>query len=100
MKVLVLYSIVILALTGCAISPVIGAVNITKWDGALGDSSVPESRVGEACAQSILGIVATGDASISAAKKNGGISKIAYVDHKTTNVLHLYGQYCTIVTGE
>ncbi|WP_108126371.1 TRL-like family protein [Saccharospirillum mangrovi] len=100
MKGIVLITLFVFVLTGCAISPVIGAVNVTKWDGAIGDSDVADSRTGEACAQSILGLVATGDASITAAKRDGGISRIAYIEHKTTNVLHFYGQYCTIVVGE
>jgi predicted nucleic acid-binding protein len=40
------------------------------------------------------------DASISAAAKNGGITKIATVDIKSTSILNLIVTYETIVTGE
>jgi hypothetical protein len=39
------------------------------------------SKTGEACAKSILGIVAFGDGSIEAAKKQGGIHEITSVSH-------------------
>src|SRR5690606_5032457 len=55
---------------------------------------------GEACASSSLGAVAQGDASIRAAAEKGGITKIAYVDSRSTNVFGIYAKYCTIVWGE
>lgn len=58
------------------------------------------SKRGEACASNILGIIATGDASIIAARANGGITKVATVDAYYSNILFLIGKYCTIVTGE
>lgn len=100
MKGIILATLVVFSLTGCAFAPVMGAINVTKWDGAIGDADVAADRTGESCAQSILGLAAFGDASITAAKNNGGISRIAYVDHRTTNVLYFFGQYCTIVVGE
>ncbi len=42
----------------------------------------------------------TGDASIHAAAREGGISKIAYVDSHSTSILGIYAKYCTIVWGE
>ena len=86
--------------TGCAVSPVSGAINVAKWDGAISNPGVATQKTGEACAQSILGLVAFGDASIETAKKNAGITKVATVDHQTTNILYFYGQYCTVVYGE
>ena len=92
----------IISMTGCAgtASPVMGAINIAKWDGWISNPAVASQKSGEACAQSILGVVAFGDASIETAKKNAGISKVATVDHRTTNILYLYGSYCTVVYGE
>lgn len=58
------------------------------------------NKRGEACATNILGIIAMGDASIIAARANGGITKVATVDSTYFNVLALFGKYCTIVTGE
>jgi len=91
---------VALVMTGCSVSPVAGAFNFAKWDGQIGNPNVSVQKSGEACARSILGIAAFGDASIEEAKRVGGIKKVATVDHRTTNVLYFYGEYCTIVYGE
>ena len=58
------------------------------------------SKVGEACATNILGIFASGDSSVAAAKKAGGIKTVSSVDVKTFNVFTAYGETCTIVRGE
>jgi hypothetical protein len=55
-------------------------------------------KVGKACARNILGVI-VGDASIDAAKKNGGITQIASVD-KEVSALLVYAEVCTIVTGK
>lgn len=57
-------------------------------------------KTGAATATSILGIVATGDASIEAAAKNGGITRIHHVDHHSKNILGFYSEFTTIVYGE
>ena len=41
-----------------------------------------------------------GDASIQAAAKSGGITRVATVDMKMTDILGLLQTYTTIVTGE
>ena len=87
-------------LAGCSFAPVNGAVNVAKWDGPISNPNVSIQKSGEACAHSVLGVVAFGDASIEAAKKNAGITKVATVDHRTLNVLYFYGGYCTVVYGE
>ena len=46
-----------------------------------------------------LGIIATGDASIDAAKKAGGITNVASVDHDSTSILGLFATFCTVVKG-
>ncbi len=59
------------------------------------------SKVGMAKATGYLGILFFNqDASIRAAAKNGGITKISTVDIKSTNVLNIIVTYETIVTGE
>ena len=90
----------LVSLSGCSISPVTGAVNVAKWDGAVSNPEVNVEKSGEACAHSVLGLVAFGDASLETAKKNAGITKVATVDHRTLNVLYFYGGYCTVVYGE
>ena len=57
-------------------------------------------KVGRACANTILGAIATGDASIETAKKNGNIRSVSTVDVESTNILFLYSTYCTVVTGK
>ena len=63
-------------------------------------SSEVGSKTGEATATSILGIFATGDASVAAAAKAGGITKIKTVDVKASNILTFYAKYTVVVTGE
>lgn len=59
------------------------------------------SKVGSADAQVFLKVLCFGgDASIRTAAKNGGITRISTVDMKHFDVLGIYGEYTTIVTGE
>lgn len=57
-------------------------------------------KTGSACATSILGLVATGDASIAAAMKAGGIKEVTAVDYSKKNILGFWAEFCTIVTGK
>ena len=58
-------------------------------------------RSGEACATGILGLVAFGDASIDAAKKNGQIKEVHSVEYKPTAVvLGAYFSACTVIHGQ
>jgi TRL (tRNA-associated locus)-like protein len=59
----------------------------------------PATKTGRACANSVLGIVASGDASIEAAKRAGNITTVHTVDFESTNVLFLYASFCTVVHG-
>jgi hypothetical protein len=89
-------------LSGCAMAGP-GLVTGGLYSGYTIGSSVGTGaggKTGEACAMSILGIVALGDGSIDAAKKAGGITTVATVDHKSFGILSLYGNVCTIVTGQ
>ncbi len=58
------------------------------------------TREGRACAQSILGLFSTGDASIEAAKAAGGIQEVSSVDHHSTSILGIVGEFCTIARGK
>jgi ABC-type sugar transport system substrate-binding protein len=58
------------------------------------------TKSGKAMSKSILGLVALGDASIDAACKNGGITKISHVDSHIMSVLGVYGEYTVTVYGE
>lgn len=94
-------SVAALSLSACQIvdSPMKGTIfNETKY-GNIATAETATTKEGKACGSSILGWVATGDASIAAAKANGGITKVTSVDHYAKNVLGIFGEWCTIVKG-
>jgi hypothetical protein len=57
-------------------------------------------KVGTAECQSILALVATGDASVQTAMNNAGITKIHHVDWEVENILGIIGKYKVTVYGE
>ena len=90
-----------LGLSGCQIvaSPLAGGIyNETKY-GDVATDEAGATKEGKACATSILGLVATGDASVHAAKAAGGVSKVGSVDHSAKNIVGVFGEWCTIVRG-
>ena len=58
------------------------------------------TKVGRSSATSVLGLVATGDAGVNEAAKQGGITKISHVDVQQKSILGLFGTYEVIVYGE
>lgn len=92
-------AIVGLATGGCmtVYSPAMGSI----WMDVKGPIDAGDkvgSKMGTACASSIAGMVATGDASIAAAAADGNITRIDSVDHHSTNMV-IFGKFCTIVRG-
>jgi len=88
-------------LAGCQIvaSPLAGVIfNETKY-GDTATNATGANKEGKACATSILGMVAKGDASITAAKANGGITTVSSVDHTAKNIVGVFGEWCTVVRG-
>jgi hypothetical protein len=87
-------------LSGCisVATPAIGVL-FTEVRGPVDGHGAIGSKEGKACAQSILGLVAQGDASIAAAAKAGGITNVTTVDHYTRNMLGVIGDFCTVVRG-
>ena len=63
-------------------------------------SNSGSTKVGTSSATSVLGIVATGDASIDAAAKSAGITKIHHVDEEGMSILGLFAKYTVYVYGE
>ena len=57
-------------------------------------------KVGTSTCTSVLTLFAWGDASIDAAMKNGGITKVHHVDWDVSNVLGIIGTYKLTVYGE
>ncbi|MGH7217284.1 MAG: TRL-like family protein [Nitrospiraceae bacterium] len=89
------------SLAACQIvySPMQGTTfNETKY-GNIATDEASATKEGKACGTSILGWFAQGDASIVAAKANGGITKVSSVDHYAKNILGIFGEWCTIVKG-
>jgi len=86
---------------GCASYLPMGVI-YTQVNGPAGAGGGPAAytKVGTAQAQSVLGLIATGDASIQAAVKNGNIKTIKYVDWHTENILGIIGKYTTTVYGD
>ena len=89
------------AFSGCAIAsgPVTAGITVDmKGPVAMGTAS-GQSKVGISEAWGII-IFASGDASISAAMKNGGITRVHHVDSESMNILGIYAKYTTNVYGE
>ena len=93
----------VLCLGGCMIveSPIRGVVGTEViWGDVAGKSAEPgTTKVGKACAESILGLIAHGDASVRAAKEAGGISEVTTIDHSARNFFGIVGEWCTLVRG-
>ena len=101
MKVIVGLVLVIGVVSGCATSMPLGVLHTElKLPVAVTDNSGKAAKVGRAQCTSMLGLVATGDASIDAAKRNGGITKIHYIDWEVKNTLGIMGTYTLVVYGE
>jgi hypothetical protein len=94
-------SVAAFSLAACQIvaSPLAGTTfNETKY-GNIATAETATTKEGKACATTILGAIAQGDASIVAAKAAGGITKVTSVDHYAKSILGIYGEWCTIVKG-
>ena len=88
-------------LSGCATTMPVGALYTeVQLPVTATEASGSASKVGTATCTSILSLLATGDCSINAAAKNGGITKIHHVDWQARNILGLYGEYHVSVHGD
>lgn len=88
--------------SGCAgvMTPAVGTIYSNTSAPIAATMASDYSKSGTASCSSILGMVATGDASITAAMRNGGITKIHHVDYNSTSILGLYAKMTTTVYGE
>ncbi len=96
----------VVGLSGCMIveAPIKGVLGTeVVWGdiatGESGSETKGTAKEGKACAESILGLLARGDASVRAAKQNGGITEVTSVDHSARNFLNIVGEWCTLVRG-
>jgi len=65
-----------------------------------GATATGSTKVGTASYNNILGILATGDASLDAAMRAGGITKLHHCDVQITNILGIIATYKLIAYGE
>ena len=92
--------------TGCLVAPVMPPPGLiyTDYKAPL-DHNVDATRLGgmrEGRAQSIsyVGLVAQGDASISAAARSANITTVHAVDYEYKNIVGIIQTYTTVVIGE
>lgn len=102
MKKLIFSGIVAAMFSSCAMvqSPAYATLYTDVKAGAMVTSNSLGKKVGTGEAQSILGIIATGDASIESAAKKAGISKVSHVDYQSKNILGIIATYTIFVYGE
>lgn len=102
MLVLVGIFVALFLISGCAsLYPIGGLYTGVKLPNNMGDGKdVSYTKIGKASANSILTLVATGDASLEKAIQNGGIKTVKYVDYHVDNFLGIYGTYTTTVYGD
>ncbi len=77
-----------------------GGIYTDVKSGVTATANTVGSKVGTAQATNILGIIATGDASINAAATSAGIKKISHVDQHQSSILGLFTKYEVFVYGE
>jgi hypothetical protein len=109
-KVLLLVALVAVCITmsGCGAVIAMGGGGIlyqdTKAPAAslayYGATTTQGMKTGSAQFTSILGILATGDASLDAAMRAGGLTKLHHVDTQVTSILGIISTYKVIVYGE
>lgn len=87
-------------LTGCVKSPVMGGIYTDIKDGMAITANAGSSKVGTAEVKGYVGVVALGDASIQAAAKSAGITRIHHVDYQAKSYVGVYNIYTIIVYGE
>ena len=99
-KHLLAVAVVGVSVSACVASPVAGSLYMNVKGPIAPTTATATDKQGTACASTILGLVASGDASVDAAKKKAGITEVSSVDHSSFNVLGIYGKFCSIVTGK
>jgi len=88
-------TLVVCVLSGCVYSHV-----LTPYDTDL-NKTVLGQKQGKAAMESVLWLIAWGDASTAAAAKQGGLTTVNHMDRETLFVLFgLYSKSTTIVYGD
>lgn len=105
MKIMKQLSLVaaITTLSGCAVvaGPVSNGFIVTNLKGpGHATTHVDAPKEGVGCATNVLGLFATGDASIETAKRSARITEVASVDYQSNSFLGLYARFCVLVRGK
>ncbi len=103
-------AVVVLSLNSCAlVGTLLGMSDGAEMKGSIytgytepvtATSNSVGYRVGTAKCVSVFGLFAGGDGGVSAAARNGNITKISHVDRKTVSVLGLFTTCTYYVYGE
>lgn len=100
MKKILAAAFAALLLAGCVKSPLAGALYTDVKDGLAVTGNAGSSKVGTAEARGYVGVVALGDASIQAAAREAGITRIHHVDYQAKSYVGVYSVYTIIVYGD
>lgn len=85
--------------SGCAPGVPYGTLYTDAYTPLAATNNSNVERSGEACRMNVLGLVSFGDASTTAAAREGGITLISNVSKRTKTILGLYVKRCTLVVG-
>jgi len=100
---IVLASLLAVGLAGCLSAPFqppSGMVSVTTAPLSTEGNWEVGSKRGEASSTSLFCMYATGDCSIAAAARNGGLKKIGHVDYEYVNYVGIWQKATVIVYGE
>ena len=103
MKKLLIASVSGAALCGCVSAPFMpptGMVAEVKAPLSTDGSWKVGQKSGSAASQSVLGLYAWGDCSITAAARAGGLTRVDYVDYKYDNVIGIWQKVTVTAYGE
>lgn len=103
MKNLFILLAMVVLLSGCgayAASPVTGFIYTDLKAPGQATSNPVANKVGTAEVTSILGLVATGDASIQEAAQKANITRISHIDYEVKSILGIYATFTVYVYGE
>ena len=98
-----LMGVLAVAATGCVVAPFeppSGLVATTVAPLSTEGNFAAGNKSGEASSTSILGIYASGDCSLAAAVRNGGLKKVEHIDYAYTNIIGIWQKATIIVYGE
>ena len=87
--------------SGCAMQPTHAMIYSSTKTPVTATATQVGSKIGKSdTCTNILGIIATGDCSVTSAVKKGKITKISTVDWEGSNILGIIAEGRTVVTGE